>query len=172
MLEEQSGSLPQENEGQSAQNDNQQGDHNYEDSLNQEKVYSQKQRKRAQTAEAELEKLRARQTKIEEDSMVEQNKFKELWEKDRDDAEKYRSYKTKHRASLLEKIPEDKRENFNNWDLEQLETYVSDVYSNEPKSETMKPVHGQVDIQVPDKPWSSMSDDEKRAFYKQAEQKA
>tara|TARA_R110002020_G_scaffold472472_1_gene700579 strand:- start:6236 stop:6760 length:525 start_codon:yes stop_codon:yes gene_type:complete len=169
MLEEQSGSVSQENSGQEVQNDNKISGHNIDDSLNQEKAYSQKQRKRAQSAESELEKLQARQKKMEEDAMVEQNKFKELWEKDKEDAEKYRSYKTKHRASLLERIPEDKRENFKNWGIEQLETYVSDVFKSDSQGETMKAVHGQVDVPSPDKPWSNMSEEEKRAFYQQAE---
>ena len=78
MLEENSGSEPQENIEQSAQTGSQDSVQDSGDNINsQEKVYSQKQRKRAQVAEAENEKLKARIKKIEEDSLAEQGKFKE-----------------------------------------------------------------------------------------------
>ena len=171
MLEDQSGSDPQANQEQDVQTDAQAGDQNISDSINQEKAYSQKQRQRAQKAEAELEKMVARNKKMEEDSMVEQNKFKELWEQDKSDAEWARSYKKSKKASLLEKIPEDKRDKFKSWGLDQLETYVQDaVEGSESKGETMKSVPGQVSVPVPDKPYGDMTDAERRAYYELAAQ--
>lgn len=170
MLEDQSGSMPQAETGQDAQTDLQVADQNNSD-ISQEKVYSQKMRKRAQAAEAELEKFKARNKKIEEDSLVEQNKYKELWEKDKVDAEWARNYRKTKKASLLEKIPEDKRDNFKSWDLDQLETYIADVGASKSEpAETMKPVPGQVNMPELDKPWGEMNDQEKRAYYAQAAQ--
>jgi len=170
MLEDQSGSTSQESIEQPAQPDPQVVDQDI-DIDSQEKVYSQKMRKRAQTAESELEKLRARNKKMEEDSLIEQNKYKELWEQDKAEAKWARDYKLSKKASLLEKIPEDKRENFKSWDLDQLETYVQDTADiSESKGETMKPVPGQVSITVPDKPYGEMTDAERRAYYTQAAQ--
>ena len=87
MLEENSGSMPQENQGQDVQPDASVDTQDYKESFNQEKAYSQKLRSRAQSAESELEKLKARNKKMEEDSLIEQNKYKELWEKDKTDAQ-------------------------------------------------------------------------------------
>ena len=173
MLEDQNtqgGSISPDNVEQSAQTDSQASDQNVNiDSLNQEKNYSQKQRQRAQKAESELEKMKARNKKMEEDSMVEQNKFKELWEQDKNDAEWARGYKKKRKASLLESLPEDKREKFSKMklSLDALETIVEELGSTK-TAETMKAVPGQVSTSVPTKPWGDMTDAEKRAYYTQA----
>ena len=120
MLEENSGSTSQEVKEQDVQTDTQDSGQQSNDALSQEKFYSQKQRQRAQKAEAELEKMTARNKKIAEDAMVEQNKFKELWEQDKDDAEWARGYRKDRRASLLTKLPEDKREKFEKMNLEKI----------------------------------------------------
>ena len=96
MLEEQSDSQSQGNIEKDAQTESLDSGQDYKESYNQEKVYSQKQRQRARKAEAELEKVNARNKKMEEDSLIEQNKYKELWENDKADAEENRSYKKNH----------------------------------------------------------------------------
>ena len=166
MLEDQSGSTPQANIEQDVQTDTPGGDQNI-DTLNQEKAYSQKQRKRAQTSEAENEKLKARIKKIEEDALAEQGKFKEMWERDKVDAEWARGYRTNRKASLLELIPEDKREKIKNMDLklDALEVIAEQYTEATSTKETMKAVPGQVSVTAPDKPYGEMDDAERRAYY-------
>ena len=167
MLEENSGSTSQEVTGQDVQTDAQDSGQQSNDALSQEKSYSQKQRQRAQKAEAELEKMTARNKKIEEEAMVEQNKFKELWEQDKEDAEWARGYRKDRRAGLLLKLPEDKREKFEkmNLGLDALEAIVEEI-SVTPK-ETMKAVPGQVDTPAMDKPYKEMSEQERKAWHTQ-----
>ena len=167
MLEENSGSESQENTEQVAQSDAQDSGQNLTDSLNQEKHYSQKQRQRAQKAEAELEKMIARNKKIEEDSMVEQNKFKELYERDKIDAEWARDYKKSKKATLIEKLPEDKRDKFKSLDLISLEAVVDEFFNAQTSKETMKAVPGQVNTPQLKKPYGEMTDEERRAYHGQ-----
>ena len=164
MLEENSGSASQVNVEQDVQTDTQESGQQSNDVLNQEKAYSQKQRQRAQKAESELEKMTARNKKIEEDSMVEQNKFKELWEQDKDDAEWARGYRKDRKASLLEKLPEDKREKFQkmNLGLDALEAIVEEINNVQPQKETMKAVPGGLNTEIQNKDFTKMSASEKR----------
>ena len=74
MLEEQSGSESQEKVEQDVQTDTQDSGQNLNDTLNQEKAYSQKQRQRSQKAEAQVEKL----TK---ENMVAQNEVTDIRKK-------------------------------------------------------------------------------------------
>ena len=165
MLEEQSGSESQGNVGQEAQTESQGSGQDYTEALNQEKSYSQKQRQRAQKAEAELEKMIARNKKMEEDSMIEQNKFKELYERDKADAEWARGYKKDRKASLLESLPEDKREKFKNLDLMALEAVAEELVQSKPSTEVMKAVPGQVNTPSLEKPYGEMTDAERRAHH-------
>ena len=167
MLEENSGSASQVNVDQDVQTDTQESGQQSYEGFNLEKAYSQKQRQRAQKAESELEKVIARNKKIEEDSMVEQNKFKELWEQDKDDAEWARGYRKDRKASLLEKLPEDKREKFQkmNLGLDALEAIIEEI-SVTPK-ETMRAVPGQVDTPVLNKPYQEMTEHERKAYHEQ-----
>ena len=167
MLEDKSGSESQEVVEQDVQTDSPVSDQDANDTRNQEKAYSQKQRQRAQTAEAELEKMKARNKKMEEDAMVEQNKYKELWEQDKSDAEWARDYKKNKKASLLEKLPEDKREKFKNLDLMSLEAVVEELSEAKAAKETMKAVPGQVTTPVTNKPYGEMTETEKRAYHEQ-----
>ena len=169
MLEEQSGSESQEVVEQDVQTDTQDSGQNLTDTLSQEKSYSQKQRQRAQKAVAELEKMKARNKKMEEDSMVEQNKFKELWEQDKNDAEWARGYKKNRKASLLEKIPEDKREKISNMNLnlDALELFVEELVETKPSKETMKAVPGQVNTPIMDKPYKDMTEQERKQWHTQ-----
>ena len=167
MLEENSGSEPQENIEQSAQTGSQDSVQDSGDNINsQEKVYSQKQRKRAQVAEAENEKLKARIKKIEEDSLAEQGKFKEMWERDKGDAEWARDYQKSKKASLIDKLPEDKRDKFKSLNLEALEAVVEELVQNKPSQETMKAVPGQISPPTLDKPYEEMTEAEREAHHK------
>ena len=161
MLEDKSGSESQEVVEQDVQTDSPVSDQDANDTRNQEKAYSQKQRQRAQTAEAELEKMKARNKKMEEDAMVEQNKYKELWEQDKSDAEWARDYKKNKKASLLEKLPEEKREKFTNLDLIALEAVVEELTEAKPSKETMKAVPGGINPKVAGKDFTQMTAQEK-----------
>ena len=167
MLEEKSGSESQVNSEQDVQTGTQESGQDLTDALNQEKSYSQKQRQRAQKAEAELEKMIARNKKIEEDAMVEQNKFKELWEQDKSDAEWARGYKKNRKASLLESLPEDKREKFMNLDLVALEAVAEELSGAKGNKETMKAVPGQVTTPTINKSYGEMSEEERRLYHSQ-----
>lgn len=171
MLEENSGSAPQDNTGQEVQPESSVDAQDYRDSFNQEKVYSQKLRTRAQTAESELEKLKARNKKMEEDNLVSQNKYKELWEKDKTDAEWARDYKKIQREKILDSIPEEKREKFEKMNLkfDALQAIAEEFATKEP-APTMKAVPGQVGVPQTDKPYSEMNDQERRAYYEAASQ--
>ena len=169
MLEEKSGSESQEKTEQDVQTDTLDSGQNLTDTLDQEKekAYSQKQRQRAQKAEAELEKMIARNKKIEEDSMVEQNKFKELYERDKSDAEWARNYRKDRKASLLEKLPEEKRDKFKNLDLISLEAVVEEISEIKSSKETMKAVPGQVSTPTMNKPYKDMTEQERRDWHSQ-----
>ena len=166
MLEEQSDSQSQGNIEQDAQTESLDSGQDYKESYNQEKVYSQKQRQRARKAEAELEKVNARNKKMEEDSLIEQNKYEELWENDKADAEENRSYKKNRRAKLLDSLPEDKRDKFKNLDLISLEAVVEELATNTNK-EPMKAVPGQVSTPPLNKAYKDMTDAEKRQWHNQ-----
>ena len=165
MLEEKSGSESQEKTEQDVQTDTLDSGQNLTDTLDKEKEkdYSQKQRQRAQKAEAELEKMIARNKKMEEDSMVEQNKFKELYERDKSDAEWARDYRKDRKASLLEKLPEDKREKIEkmNLDLDALELFVDELGEAKSFKETMKAVPGGINPEIQKKDFTKMDAQEK-----------
>ena len=171
MLEENSGSQSQENDGQQAQPEPSADAQESNQSYNQEKAYSAKLRSRAQAAESELEKLQARNKKMEEDNLVNQNKYKELWDKDKSDAEWARDYKKNQRVKMLDSLPDDKREKFEkmNLNFSALQAIVEEFAAKEP-APTMKAVPGQVGIPQTDKPYSDMNDQERRAFYEAASQ--
>ena len=168
MLEETSDSVSQENTEQEVQPETSEDARDYKEAFNQEKSYSQKTRLRAQAAESELAKYQARNKKMEEEALAEKGKYKELWDKDKEDAEWAREYKKTQRASLLESLPEDKREKFNNMNLSFTALQaIAEEFANKP-SETMKAVPGQVSTPVSDKPYAEMTESEKRQYFEQA----
>ena len=103
---------------------------------------SKKYRKRAQDAESQLAKLNKKLEAQENVKLKEKEEFKTLAEKLEAENTSLNSYKDKYeglvekrRTVLLEKIPESKREQFNNKDLDVLEFMVSELgskSSNEP----------------------------------------
>ena len=124
---------------------------------------SKKQRAAKQKYESEWPTLTTTAKADEEKRLVEQNKYKELWEKDKSEAEWARTYKADRHAKLLERLPEDKREKFSNLDLNSLEAVVDEL-ATKPK-EVVKAVHGQIDSPKMDKPWKDMNDKERRAYH-------
>ena len=166
MLEDASGSQSQDNQEQIAQTESTEVDQKNND-LDQEKSYSKKQRQRAQAAEAENEKLSARLKKLEEDQLAEQNKFQELWERDKEEAEWARNFKKTRKSELLERLPEEDRADFENLYVEALGKVVKRFETLETKKEVMKSVPGGVNPKIKGKDFTQMSDSEKRENWDQ-----
>jgi|TARA_R100001463_G_scaffold23408_2_gene56194 hypothetical protein len=95
---------------------------------------SKKYRKRAQEAESQLAELNKKLESQENAKLKEKEEFKTLAEKFEAEVGNLSPYKDKYEAlveqrktSLLEKLPEDKREQFINKDLDVLEFMVSEL---------------------------------------------
>ena len=130
---------------------------------------SKKYRKRAQDAETRLAKLEKSLAKAEETKLKEKEDFKALYEKVSSDnsnltanAEKWGKYEEGKRASLLEIHPEEDREHLSTLDLETLEYVTHKINNTKPNAPE---VIGSSKNNVPDKPWSDMTDVERRAYY-------
>jgi len=105
---------------------------------------SKKYRKRAQDAETQLAKLNKQLESQENTKLKEKEEFKTLAEKLEAENTSLNSYKEKYdglveqrKTALLSKLPEDKREQFINKDLDVLEFMVSELQSkipNEPNA--------------------------------------
>ena len=130
---------------------------------------SKKYRKRAQDAETRLAEFEKKFAKAEEAKLKEKEDFKALYEKVSSqneslnaNAEKWIKYEDTRRASLLEKHPEDDREDLSKLDLQTLEYVTSKINNTKPNPPE---VIGTSRNTVPDKPWGEMTDEERRAFY-------
>ena len=126
---------------------------------------SKKYRLRSQDAEAKLAEL---QTKLEQQDnakLKEKEEFKTLAEKFELQVNELSPYKDKYEAllnnrkeQLLERIPEDQRDNFKDKDIDVLEFMIDNMSkptNNEPSA------RGSIQPKVMD--WGSMSEDEKRS---------
>ena len=126
---------------------------------------SKKYRLRSQDAEAKLAEL---QTKLEQQDnakLKEKEEFKTLAEKFELQVNELSPFKEKYEAllnnrkeQLLERIPEDQRDNFKDKDIDVLEFMIDNMSkptNNEPSA------RGSIQPKVMD--WSSMSEDEKRS---------
>ena len=129
---------------------------------------SKKYRKRAQDAESELAKVKKQIAQQEEAKLKEKEDFKTLYEKLSAEneklsstAEKWNTYESNKRNSLLESHPEEERESLSKLDLETLE-YVTNKIKTKPAEPE---VVGRPKVGTPDKAWGEMSQDERRKFY-------
>tara|TARA_Y100000310_G_C20241505_1_gene604877 strand:+ start:46 stop:555 length:510 start_codon:yes stop_codon:yes gene_type:complete len=126
---------------------------------------SKKYRLRSQDAEAKLAEL---QTKLEQQDnakLKEKEEFKTLAEKFELQVNELSPFKEKYEAllnnrkeQLLERIPEDQRDNFKDKDIDVLEFMIDNMSkptNNEPSA------RGSIQPKVMD--WGSMSEDEKRS---------
>ena len=82
-------------------------------------------RKRAQDAEVTVQENTKSQETQKVKQMQEQEKYKELYESTAPFKEKWESYESKRRESLLSKLPEEDREGLSQKDLDTLEYIVS-----------------------------------------------
>ena len=120
-------------------------------------------RKRAQDAETTVQET----TKIQETQKVkqmkEQEKYKELYEQTAPFKDKWESYESTRRESLLSKLPEEDRESLGQKDLDTLE-YIVKV------KEEAKPVNPQHQANasrqvVIEKPFAMMDEAERQAWH-------
>ena len=130
---------------------------------------SKKYRSRAQDAEARLAKMETSLKKAEEAKLKEKEDFKTLYEKVSSENEtlsstaaKWTQYEEARRTSLLERHPEEEREQLEKLDLETLEFVTSKITNTKPNAPE---VIGRAKNVVPNKKWSNMTDDERRAYY-------
>tara|TARA_R100001443_G_scaffold44189_1_gene57135 strand:- start:1997 stop:2506 length:510 start_codon:yes stop_codon:yes gene_type:complete len=130
---------------------------------------SKKYRKRAQDAEAQLSNLQKEIARQEEDKLKQKEDFKSLYEKvstENDtlmkDADRWKSYESNKRNSLLERHPEDERDSLSKLDLETLE-YVTNKISKPANSEVVG--RGKVATPPTNKPWKEMNEQERRDYY-------
>ena len=131
---------------------------------------SKKYRKRAQDAEARIAKLEKSIAKAEETKLKEKEDFKALYEKVSSEneslssvAEKWTKYEKTKRASLLEKHPEEDRESLQGLPLDTLEFVTNKI--NGAKANAPEMV-GRTKNVVTTKPFSDMTEAEKREWHK------
>ena len=122
-------------------------------------------RKRAQDAETTVQETTKAQETLKVKQMKEQEKYKELYESVAPFKDKWESYESNRRESLLSKLPEEDREAMSSKDIDTLE-YVVKI------KEESKPVNPQHQASAPrkvnfDKPYDQMSEQERRAWHEE-----
>ena len=120
-------------------------------------------RKRAQDAETTIQETTKTQETLKVKQMKEQEKYKELYESTAPFKDKWESYESKRRESLLSKLPEEDRESLGQKDLDTLE-YIVKV------KEEAKPVNPQHQANasrqvVIEKPFAMMDEAERQAWH-------
>ena len=133
---------------------------------------SKKYRSRAQDAEARIAKMEKTLAKAEETKLKEKEDFKTLYEKVSSEneslssvADKWTKYEETKRASLLETHPEEERESLANLPLDTLE-FVTNKINNVQNKQNAKEVVGRTKNVVSTKPFSEMTEAEKRQWHK------
>ena len=132
---------------------------------------SKKYRKRAQDAEARIDEMEKKFAKAEESKLKEKEDFKTLYEKVASEnetlssvADKWTKYEETRRASLLESHPEEDRESLANLPLDTLE-FVTNKINNVQNKQNAKEVVGRTKNVVTNKPFSEMTEAEKRQWH-------
>lgn len=125
---------------------------------------SKKYRKRAQEAESQLAAIQKKLEAQENAKLKEKEEFKTLSEKLEAENSELKVYKDNYEAlvearktSLLEQLPEDKREQFNDKDLDVLEFMVSELVSKTPNEPQARAT-----VKSKAKPYSQLSVEEKK----------
>ena len=129
---------------------------------------SKKYRKRAQDAETQLADLQKQLKSQENNKLKEKEEFKTLAEKLESENNSLNSYKEKYellveqrKVALLEKLPEDKREQFNNKDLDVLEFMVSQLDIKAPNEPQVRATVKTPEKEIGD--WTKLSAEDKRS---------
>ena len=104
--------------------------------------------------------------------MIADGKLKEVIDAQKAELKSYKlakeeldSLKASEMKSLLEKIPEDKREQYQNLDVPMLRNIVEDFYTNQNSNPQPKPgASRQVEI---NKPYAQMTEEERKIWHNQ-----
>ena len=120
-------------------------------------------RKRAQDAEETVQKNAKAQETLKVKQMQEKEQYKELYEQVAPFKDKWESYESSRRETLLSKLPEEDREKMSAKDIDTLE-YIVKI------KEESKPVNPQHQASAPrkvnlDKPYDQMNEQERRAWH-------
>ena len=144
----------------------------YKALYNEEIANSKKQRKSKQDFQAKYESLMEAQKLENEEKMIADGKLKEVIDAQKAELKSYKlakeeldSLKASEMKSLLEKIPEDKREQYQNLDVPMLRNIVEDFYTNQNSNPQPKPgASRQVEI---NKPYAQMTEEERKIWHNQ-----
>ena len=144
----------------------------YKALYNEEITNSKKQRKSKQDFQAKYESLMEAQKLENEEKMIADGKLKEVIDAQKAELKSYKlakeeldSLKASEMKSLLEKIPEDKREQYQNLDVPMLRNIVEDFYTNQNSNPQPKPgASRQVEI---NKPYAQMTEEERKIWHNQ-----
>ena len=130
---------------------------------------SKKYRKRSQEAEARYAELESKIAKQKENELKEKEEYKTLYEKASSEleslsskAEQWNRYEESRRTSLLERLPEERRELYSKLPLDTLESVVDDIVQSNVKPNAPEVV-GKARENLPSKPYAKMTDEERRA---------
>ena len=120
-------------------------------------------RKRAQDAETTNQENTKTQETLKIKQMKEQEKYKELYESTAPFKEKWESYESSRRESLLSKLPEEDRECLGQKDLDTLEYIVSIKEESKPVNPAHTPAQSRnIQSDVQGKDWTKMDDMDRR----------
>ena len=129
---------------------------------------SKNQRSLKQKFRNENDKFKTKQEEIRKKEMSVQELNNELTAKTKSYEEQLSKYKERdeiEKTELLEKLPEEDREDFSNLNLTQIKKVVKRL--TQAKPETLKEVHGAVKTVTLDKPYGQMTEAEKRSWHNQ-----
>ena len=157
---------------QSAQSNSSDENVDYQALYNEEIANSKKQRKGKQDFQSKYETLIESQKVAEEEKMIADGKLKEVIEAQKaelkslkDSKDELDALKASEITSLLEKIPEDKREQYQNLDIPMLKNIVDDFYTNQNSNPQPTPgASRQVEIS---KPYEQMTEEERKIWHNQ-----
>ena len=124
-------------------------------------------RKRAQDAEKTVQETTKAQETQKVKQMKEQEKYKELYESVAPYKEKWETYESNRRETLLSQLPEEDRETMSSKDIETLEYVVKLKTESKPVNPAHNPsMPRNIPLDI-NKPWGEMSEAERRAVYTQ-----
>ena len=124
-------------------------------------------RKRAQDAETTVQETTKIQETLKVKQMKEQEKYKELYESVAPFKDKWESYESTRRESLLSKLPEEDRESMSSKDIDTLEYIVKIKEESKPINPAHNPgMPRNIPLEI-NKPWGEMTEAERRLVYTQ-----
>ena len=123
-------------------------------------------RKRAQDAETMNQENTKKQETLKIKQMQEQEKYKELYESTAPFKEKWESYESSRRESLLSKLPEEDRESLGQKDLDTLEYIVKLKDEAKPVNPQHSPNQSRnINVNNINKDWTSLKGKEGKENY-------